>query len=305
LARRLLAPLAALALGCPQTESPPPYAFGQLEHQRFRITAEARMQIDGEDVRIQRLADARLSLGSHEKGRSELVLYLERYYMRVEGGPGGDTELVISDAGLISRGGPAGEVLLSPEDEAPSGGTIGQLLDKPVGGVFVDARGEAQSSAWQSYDPLLSSIRLVDWVLFSLPTLAPPEAAAWEGSRQIPTIGKYVLGIELPVRYESRLGEEGRIRLVRSSGVAQRSDLRIAPWRPGAIRLDETSEARLDREGRVLGSHVELRMSFDGTEGTQVSSVHRFDLRCRDCGEPESPAGPINPFEPRPDTAVQ
>jgi hypothetical protein len=304
-ARWLLSSLAAVALGCPEAEGPPPWGFAQLQSQRFRITADETMQIDGEEVRIERLADARLSLDSHEDGRSELVLYLDRYYMRVVGGPGGDTEFVLSDAGLVSRGGPAGEILLSPQEEAPGGGTIAQLLDKPVGGVFVNGRGETQSSAWQSYDPFLSGIRLVDWVLFGFPTVGPPPPAVWDGSRVVPAIGKYALGIEVPLRYESRLGDDGRTSRVRSSGVIERSDLRIAPGLRGGVRLDESADARLDGEGRLLGSRLELRMSFDGADGTKVSSVHRFEVRCRDCGEPEVPEAPVNPFADEPDTAIQ
>jgi hypothetical protein len=287
--RALLAALAALAVACPEAASPPPFAFGRLPEQRFRITTDESMQVDGEDVQIQRAADARLVIESHEDGRAELVLYLDRYYTSVQGAPGGDTELSISDAGLITRGGPAGEMLLSPEEAAPGGGTIGQLLDKPVGGVFVNAAGEMQGSVWQSYDPILSGIRLVDWVLFSLPSVGGAAPSSWEGS----------------LRYESRIDEEGDAVRVRSSGVAQRSSLRIAPGLEGAIQLDQTAEARLDADGRVLGSRVELRMRFEGSDGSLVSSLHRFELACRDCGEPEGSSVPVNPRAAEPDTTVQ
>jgi hypothetical protein len=295
----------ALVLGCPGKAGPPPWGFAERPDQRFRLSAEENLEVDGEPVRIQRIADARISLESHEDGRSELVLYLDRYYMRVEGGPGGETEFVLSDAGLISRGTAAGEVLLAPDDDAPGGGTIADLLEKPVGGAFVNAAGESHSSPWQSYDPFLSGIHLVDWVLFSLPTVGPPAPAVWDGSRPAPTIGKYVLGIEVPLRYESRPGEDGRGSRVRSAGVVQRSDLRIAPGLQGAIRLDQSAEARLDPAGRLLSSRLELRMRFDGTQGTQVASVHRFELRCRDCDEPAHPEPPVNPFAAEPDTALQ
>ena len=303
--RALLAALAAFAVACPEAESLPPFAFGSLPEQRFRITTDERMQVDGDDVQIQRIADVRLAIETHEGGRSELVLYLDRYYLSVEGAPGGDTELSISEAGLVTRGGPSGELVLSPDEAAPGGGTIGQLLDKPVGGVFVNAGGEMQGSVWQSYDPILSGIRLIDWVLFSLPSVGGAAPASWDGSRELPGIGKYVLGIELPLRYESRIDEDGDTVRVRSSGVAQRSSLRIAPGLEGAIQLDQTAEARLDLDGRVLGSRVELRMRFEGSDGSLISSLHRFELACRDCGEPEDSSVPVNPHAEEPDTTVQ
>jgi hypothetical protein len=303
--RALLAALAAFAVACPEAASPPPFGFGPLPAQRFRISTDERMQVDGEDVQIQRIADVRLVNETQEGGRFELVLYLDRYYLSVRGAPGGDTELSISEAGLITRGGPSGELVLSPEEAAPGGGTIGQLLDKPVGGVFVNAGGEMQGSVWQSYDPILSGIRLIDWVLFSLPSVGGAAPASWDGSRELPGIGKYVLGIELPLRYESRIDADGDTVRVRSSGVAQRSSLRIAPGLEGAIQLDQTAEARLDLDGRVLGSRVELSMRFEGSDGSQISSLHRFELACRDCGEPEDSSVPVNPHAEEPDTTVQ
>jgi hypothetical protein len=57
--------------------------------------------------------------------------------------------------------------------------------------------------------------------------------------------------------------------------------------------------------GRVLGARLELRVRFEGTEGTAVSSLHRFELACRDCGEPAPEPARVNPSAPEPDTTVQ
>jgi hypothetical protein len=293
---RALILTAALVAGCSPDATPPPWAFGPLPEQRFRLRADEQMVIDGEEVKIEKLADARLVLESREGARSELVLYLDRYYIHVQGGPAGETKMAFSEAGLITRGGPRGEVVLGPGQEAPGGGTVGDLLEKPLGGFFVGATGEA-SAPWRSYDPVLLTMQIVDWVLFSLPML-DPGASVWDGSRQVPTIGRYDLGIQLPLRFESRMDSDGETQRIRSSGVAQREDLRIAPGLEGKIRLDSSSETRLDPSGRVIGTQLELRMVFAGKSGTRVDSTHQVRLSCLDCGEAPEPAEPFEVQEP-------
>ena len=89
-------------LACAEEPAPPPYGFALAEEQRFRFEAEDKTTVDGTPVRVQRYADVRLVADSFEPRRTELVLYLDRYYIKVEGAPGGTTELALSERGLAA-----------------------------------------------------------------------------------------------------------------------------------------------------------------------------------------------------------
>lgn len=262
--------------------------------------------VDGEPVRVQQLAEVHLVLRSDPDtdsdptgSRPELALFIDRYYSHSQGGPGATSELALSRDGLISRIEPDGEVVLAPEDPAPGGGSVLDLLAQPLAGVFLTGAEPKVGAPWHSHNPVLSRIRLIDWLLFSLPPPAPEGVGSWEVRRRVPPVGRYDLGIELAIHQErTSLDGEGA-RLVRSSGLVQRRALRIAPGLAGDLRLDTTGEARVAADGRVTHSKLELRIRFQALDGREISGRYHLEVQCLECGEP------VNPSTQAPDTLVQ
>ena len=277
-------------LGCGEPELPPPYGFDRFPEQRFRIDAREETDVDGTPVLVQRFAEVRLAAEQASPSRTELVLYLERYYLRVEGAPGGTRELVISEQGIESRAGPEGDMRVVPDEIGPGGSSLRTLLARPIAGVVVDPRGEVLGKPWQSFDPLLMGVRVLDWLLLTLPVLETEAVGAWGGRRALPRIGQYDFGVDLPLRYELAVTGSDGTKRIRANGVVERTGLEIAAGLAGDLRLEHQAESSLDPIGRVREVRIDLRVRFEGSSGTEVSSRHLVKVRCLDCD------GSINPM---------
>ena len=293
-----LALAATLACAAEQAE-PPPYGFGSEPEQCFRLEAEEPTEVDGAAVEIQRLAEFRLAVDAASDSRYELAMLLGRYYLSVEGAPGGSSELVISNAGLLARGGPEGEMRVGPEEIGPGGASLRSLLARPIGGFIVDSSGVVAGTPWTSHDPLLGGVSLIDWLILALPVLgSDPEVASWSGERALPKIGRYDFGVSIPLQYE-RIDSDGppgssRIRAI---GMLERRDIEVAVGLEGDVRFDYRGETDLDARGQVSESRAELRVRFDATDGTEVSSRHQLRISATECPEPS-----INPVTGRADS---
>ena len=271
-----------------------PYGFAITPEQRFRLEGEDRTEIDGTTVVVDRYAELRVVSVTLAPGRYELSLYLDHFYLRVEGAPGGSSEVALSAQGLAVRSPNGGEMRLGPSDERPGGGRVQELLSRPVAGVEISETGEVAGEPWRSFDPILSGFAVLDWLLLALPVLSDSAKESWEGRRRVPALGQYELGVALPLRYERVSAAGGEV--VRASGLLQRRDLEVAPGFRGLLRLDVRGETELDSEQRVRQGVVELAMRFEAEGGDVVSSVHRTRIRCLDC-----PGAVNSPFVP-PDT---
>ncbi|MFQ5696745.1 MAG: hypothetical protein ACE5IL_00475 [Myxococcota bacterium] len=295
--------LIGLSLACgPGGEGALPWGFDRHPLQRFRLQSNADVVVDGEPVRVQQLAEVHLVLRSDPDpggDRPELALFLERYYSHTQGGPGGESELALSHDGLVSRIHPDAEVVLAPGDPAPGGQSVLDLLAQPLSGVFLSGAEPRVGTPWHSHNPVLSQIRLIDWLLFALPPSAPEGVGSWEVRRWVPTVGRYDLGIELALRQQRTALDSEGAELVRSSGLAQRRGLRIAPGLTGDLRLDTTGEAKVGPDGRVRQALLELRMQLHAPDGREVSARYRLDVQCLECEEA------VNPAAETPDTLIQ
>ena len=290
-----LGPALGLALlACAGEPVPPPYGFAAAEEQRFRFEAEDKTNVDGTPVRVQRYADVRLVVETFETRRTELTLYLDRYYIKVEGAPGGTTELALSERGLAARGPKEGEFSLAPGDARPGGGTVRELRERPVAGCELGPDGEIAGTLWQSFDPVLSGIDLLDWILLGFPVLSGGESSSWRARRSLPQLGQYQLGLELPLLYE-RADGDGEGQRIRVSGLVQRASLSLARNYTGALNLDHLGEVELGADGRVREAQFELRMRFNADSGGLVSSQHLVRIRSLDID------GAINSLAPSPD----
>ncbi|MFQ5513467.1 MAG: hypothetical protein ACE5FG_03445 [Myxococcota bacterium] len=277
-----------LLLACRGEDAPSaaPWGFQDQPVQRFRLESDEQTVVDGERAEVQRYADFRLVHESVEKDRHELALYLERYYLRVKGAPDGGSEIALSERGLVIDDPERGRLRLGPTDPRPGGGPVAELLERPVAGCELSEQGRILGSAWTSFDPILSGVSLLDWVLLAFPLLDEPGRARWSGRRRVPPLGQYRLGIELPLFYE-RVGER-----VRASGQLRRSRLEVAPGFEGALELDLRGETELGEGGGVQQSTLELGMRFESSAGALVSALYRTRIRCLDCSEPiNSPPG--------------
>ena len=222
--------LAAGGPGCTEERTLPPYGFATRLEQPLRYEAEGRLEVDGHPVTVERYADLRLVAELREDARTEIVLYLDRYYMRVDGAPNGVSELALSEHGMAARSPGQGEIKLGPEDARPGGGRVSELLERPVAGCFIGPMGEVIGEPWRSFDPILSGIELLEWILLGLPVLEASGESGWSARRRAPTIGQYQLGIDIPLRYERvRNDSEPSGQRIRMSGLIQRSALTVAP----------------------------------------------------------------------------
>ena len=292
--RWLGAALGLALLACAGEPVPPPYGFGAAQEQRFRFEAADRTYVDGTLVRVQRYADVRLVAETFETRRTELALYLDRYYIKVEGAPGGTTELALSERGLAARSPEEGEFNLAPDDARPGGGTIRELRERPVAGCELGPDGAIVGTPWRSFDPVLSGIDLLDWILLGFPVLSGGESSSWRARRTVPQLGQYQLGLELPLFYE-RTGGDGEGKRIRVSGLVQRTSLSVAPNYTGALNLDHLGQVELGADGRVREAQFELRMRFNADSGGLVSSQHLVRIYSLDTDDT------INSPSPAPD----
>ena len=78
-------------MSCSKVEAPP-YGFGAAPEQRFRFEADETTEVDGTPVKIVRVADVvlRAKLEPSDSARAtEVELYIDRYFIRIEGAPHG------------------------------------------------------------------------------------------------------------------------------------------------------------------------------------------------------------------------
>lgn len=292
--------LLLLAIGaCSDGFSPghAPYGFDAEPRQSFRFEAHDQTDIDGVPVTVERGAGLVLEAEPAGDGRHELVVYLDRYVSRVEGIPGGSSEFTLSADGLSTRGPADPEPLvLGPDDPAPGGGRIGDVVSKPLGGWLVQADGALEGTPWRSQQPLFGGIRVVDWLLLSLPVLPGSERSEWSGRRPLPALGQYVLGVEMPIEYQRVPSDGLALARIRSNGFLTRQGLELAVGFRGALQIEHLGEADLDELGRVVEARVELRVRFEAESGSVVQSRHNTRLRCLSC------ANRINPVPEASDT---
>jgi hypothetical protein len=159
--------------------------------------------------------------------------------------------------------------------------------------------GALAGEPWNSFDPILSAVQLLDWALLGFPVLSDVEVNTWSGKRRVPPLGQYQLGMDIPLRYERLSPQIEGGRRVRSSGLVQRRGLQVAPDFRGTLQLDLRGEVDLEPTGRLSGVQLELAMRFEADSGSLVSSKHLARIRCRDCG------GDINSPSEGPDNAKE
>lgn len=266
--------LAALACTDPGDA---PWGFDVRPEQGFRLEMQDETTIDDVVVDIERLADVRLRANADAAG-FEIDLLLDRFYLEVDGGPGGSTEVAISPKAFVSRAADGTELRLEAAERTPSARSVAELLGAPIGGTIVDASGAAQSSSWHSADPLLSEVEVLGWLLLGLPVAGGAETA-WNASREVPRIGRYRFGIEMPLRFERVAGGSE----VAFSGFVERPDITLADGYRGAIELEVEGSARLAADGSVAGSRYLLRMKFEPVDGGVIRSRHRVVIGCLGC----------------------
>ena len=252
-----------------------PYGFDVAPEQRFRLEALDTTEVDGEIARVERYADFRLAVRPASE-ITEIELYLERYYERVEGGPADAAEVAFSAQGIVVRTAGAGERQLGPDDPTPTAASVGALLGAPIESCVLAPDGAVRGLPGHSQDPLLAEIHPLRWVLLAFPVLS--DAAAWNASRELPRIGRYQLGVQLPLRYERV--DPGRLRVV---GFVERGSLRLGEDLSGALRVNLEGEIELGEGGRVAGAALQLSVEFDAADGSDIRSQHRLRVRCVDC----------------------
>jgi hypothetical protein len=274
--------LAALLLLACSKSAAPPYGFGSAPEQRFRFEANEETVVDGTPVTIVRLADVvlRAKREPDDSARdTNLELFIERYFMRVEGGPGGESELSISEDGLRAMTA-EGPVSLGANDKTPGGDTVLEMRASPAAGVALDSDGSSEGAIWTSSHPVWTSVSLLDWILLALPTRASPDGKRWTAKRVLPQIGQYALGLDVDVRWEEASGPLA----LRGSGTATRESLRLAEGFEGRAAVDARTEADLEADGRVREARLQLALDFAATNGTHVASSHTVRIRCTSCG---------------------
>ena len=299
---RALAIASAVLAACGGEMGVPPYGFAANPLQTFQLESEATTEVDGTAVLIQRVADFQLVAEPLENGTVEIAVILKRYYERVEGAPGGTTEFAISDRGLVTRVGDRPEARLEPDSMTPSGVSVGRLLERPIGGWITDASGVLLGTPWTSLEPILGGVRVIDWLVLALPVLGGEEHATWHGTRPVPALGQYTLGVELPLLYESRPSQAGG-RSVRAAGALRRERIELVPGFSGRLELEHAGEAELDVAGRVAELRVDLRVRFEAETGSIVVYRARMRVECSSCARPGSGSNQSAPGESDTDEA--
>ena len=256
-----------------------PLGFDLAPEQRFRLEMHDETIVDAVVVDIERLADVRLAMTPEDATTFELEIFLERYYLSVEGGEGSaSTEVAISPEAFVSRAADGTELRLQAHEKTPSARTVAELLALPIAGFALDRRGASVRPAWHSSDPLLQEIDLLGWLMLGLPLDGQGETA-WEGSREVPRIGRYRMGIELPLRFELRAGG-GEVGI---AGFAQRTEITLQAGYSGAIEIELEGRARPGDHGRIESASYVLRVKFEAKDGSVIRSTHRVTLECIAC----------------------
>jgi hypothetical protein len=277
---RLVLLLALTLTACSKAEGPP-YGFATSPEQRFHFEANERTDVDGTEVRIVRMSDVRLRAAgdpSDSSDGTEIELFIERYFIRVEGAPGGDSELRLTEDGLraVTREGP---VQLRAGERTPAGDTVAEMRARPAASVALDAEGEAVGGIWTSPHPLLAGVALLDWILLALPTREPKDRQPWTTKRLLPQVGSYVLGVDVPVTWEEATGPLA----LRGGGAVARDSLRLAQNFEGKVAVETRGEADLAEDGRVREARLQLRLDFQATNGARVQSSHDIRVTCTSC----------------------
>jgi hypothetical protein len=288
--KRVLA-LAVCLLACSKP-APPPYGFAEFPEQRFRFEANETTEIDGTRVEIARAADVVLRAKPDERRDTEVELFLDRYWMRVDGAPGGASELSISEKGVTARTN-EGPVTLGAGDKTPAGDSVLEMRARPAASVALDSRGAATEAIWTSTHPILMGVSLLDWILLALPTRAAAGETSWVATRMLPQVGQYAMGLDVPVHWEPR---DGPLAL-RSAGTVTRDSLRVAENFEGRVSIETRGEVDLEADGRVREARLQLELDFAATNGTHVQSSHTIRLRCASC------PGGVNSVQPGSDSA--
>ena len=279
------AALSAL-LACEPT-GPPPYGFDQEATQPFVFESEEQTDVDGSPATVVRYAELELEASPASGARTELALRLHRYYMRVEGAPGGMSEIVLSPTGLVSRDPVQGEIRLDADESVPGGRTVAALLRQAVAGAVVRSDGVLVGSPWHSREATLRDLPLMGWILLALPIVSDSEDRTWTGRRPVPPLGQYRLGIDIPLRFErvDALGQE-----IRSSGFVRRDTIELAEGYRGLLELDFAGEASLSPAGAVREARLQLQAIFRAEQGHEIRAHYRARLRCADCRPAVNPA---------------
>jgi hypothetical protein len=283
-ARICVVPLLLAALACGDADLRVPYGLESRPGQQLLLEAASEIVVDGELITVERVIRFRLQ-GSRpeEGGGTELKLFLDDFFQRMEGGPEAGSELAISREGIVSRSAQTGEVRMEPSRATPSAPSLLALLGRPFAGCTLDGSGVVQGMPWRSIDPLLDSVDALDWWLLGAPLLPEGDPAAWSGSRQVPRLGRYRLGIQLPLRYERVVDSEARGR-IQVSGFARRADLAVTDDFSGSAELTMRGETELGALGELLLQTYELVFRFDAATGSEIRSSHRVRISCQDCG---------------------
>ncbi len=285
---------AVLAAGC--QEGPPPYGLERAPDQLFALEEDDLTEIDGEVVRVRRYTEFRLVSTERPDGGVNLDVYLQRFYESSETSQG-QSEVAISSAGVLVREPEHGDIQLAPDDPTPTAPSLRALLEEPVAAVVLGSDGVVRGSIWHAHDPLLATVAPLGWLLLALPTLDGSEAAHWEGSREVPQLGHYRLGVQLPIQYE-RLAGDGdgagaqRIRL---ASFTRRRGIELAQGLSGDLEVSFRGETELDGETKLAASTSELVLSFNGVDGSTIEATYRTSLRCSSCG------ADVNSSAPAPD----
>jgi hypothetical protein len=260
----------------------PPYGLRTFPEQRWRFEADETTEIDGTRVSIVRAADFVLRAQPKSGQDTPLDLYVDRYRIRVEGAPGGSSELQVSEQGLTATTA-EGPVSLGADDKTPGGDTVKELRARPVSSVELDARGIATHAVWSSPHPVWAGVSLLDWWLLALPPEGPGEV-----DRRLPQIGQYDLDLELDMRWHE--GPEARTH--HGDTRAHSDSLHLASGFEGRADVQVHSDAEYLPDGRVREARLRLALDFTATNGTHVQSSHTIRWTCSDCGAGVNPPGP-------------
>ena len=272
--------VAALLIGGCQ-EGPAPYGLAGASEQRFTLEEDGLTTVDGEVTRVRRYTEFRLVSVDRAEGGSTLEVYLERFYESSETTQG-ESEVGISSEGVLVRDPEHGDLQLAPGDPTPTAPTLSALLEEPLASAVMGADGVVRGNIWHAHDPLLTTIAPLEWLLLALPTLNGSEAASWEGSREVPQIGRYRLGVQLPMSYLRVEGDAGEPR-IRLASFARRSGIELAQGLSGDLELTVRGETELDGETKLASATSELMLSFTGADGSSIEATYRSTLRCSSC----------------------
>jgi len=272
--------LVGLCLSACSRPGPPPYGFADAPEQQFRFEAEESFDIDGAPAKSVRLANVILRAKPEERGETEVELFIDRYAARTEGTPDGGSELSISEQGFWVQTKKTGRVGFGPNEKTLAGDTALEMRARPVASAQLDTNGDVLTPLWQTPHPVLIDIALLDWLLIALPTRAPEGELAWVAQRTVPQTGRFSLGVELPLRWETSLESPLALRV---SGSVTRESLRVADGLEGRLVLDARGEAELLPDGRVRVATFELRLDLLAADGTHVASRHLIRATCTSC----------------------